>query len=56
MEMYLDKNELSKLLKIPVTSVDYYRRTKGLPHIVIGKHKRYILHDVSNWLKGNQKT
>ena len=51
MEMYLDKEELAKVLKIPVTSVDYYRRGKGLPHIKIGRHNRYILAEVVAWLR-----
>ncbi|MBL7152000.1 MAG: helix-turn-helix domain-containing protein [Candidatus Omnitrophica bacterium] len=51
MEMYLDKQELAKVLKIPVTSIDYYRREKGMPHIKIGKHHRYILAEVLAWVK-----
>ena len=49
--MYLDKQELAKVLKIPVTSIDYYRRKKDMPHIKIGKHKRYILAEVLAWLR-----
>lgn len=51
MEQYLDNRELAEVLKIPITSVDYYRREKGLPSIKIGKHNRYILSAVKNWLE-----
>ncbi|MBU4312664.1 MAG: helix-turn-helix domain-containing protein [Candidatus Omnitrophica bacterium] len=52
-EVYLDREELSKILKIPATSVDYYRKKKGMPHIRIGRHNRYLLSDVMDWSKGN---
>ena len=51
MDMYIDKKDLAKFLKIPVTSVDYYRRMKGMPCIKIGKHHRYVLSEVINWLQ-----
>lgn len=50
MEEYLDRNELAFFLKIPVTSVDYYRRQKGLPSVRIGKHNRYLLREVRGWM------
>lgn len=50
MEQYLDGVELAQLLKIPITSVDYYRRAKGLPSVRIGKHNRYLLREVQNWM------
>lgn len=49
--MYLDKKELAKVLNIPITSIDYYRREKGMPSIKIGKHNRYVLSDIRNWLE-----
>ena len=53
MEKYLDREGLAKLLNVPVTSVDYYRRKKGMPCVKIGRHKRYVLKDVQRWLNHN---
>lgn len=53
MEMFLDKEGLAKLLNVPITSVDYYRREKGMPCVKIGRHRRYVLKDVQTWLKQN---
>lgn len=53
-EMYLDKEGLAKLLNIPVTSVDFYRREKGMPCVKIGRHRRYVLKEVQKWLNYNK--
>ena len=50
MEQYLDRDELARFLKIPITSIDYYRRVKGLPSVRIGKHNRYLLREVQGWM------
>ena len=49
-EQYLDRDELARFLKIPITSIDYYRRVKGLPSVRIGKHNRYLLREVQGWM------
>lgn len=54
MEMFLDKEELAKILNIPLTSIDLYRRQRGLPSLKIGKHRRYVLKDVQKWLNHNK--
>ncbi len=41
MKQLVDKFELSKLLKIPVSTIDYYRRQGRIDTIMIGKHPRY---------------
>lgn len=54
MEAYLDKEGLAKVLNIPVTTVDLYRRNRGLPSVKIGKHRRYVLRDIQKWLNQNK--
>ena len=51
MERYLNDMELAQILKIPVSTVNYYRRIKGLPAISIGKHWRYLLSEVQNYFR-----
>jgi hypothetical protein len=50
--MYVDKTEIAKIFKIPVSTVDYLRRKGVIPSIPIGRHHRYDLKEVERCLKG----
>ena len=51
MEILVDDNELAKVLKIPKSTVHYYVRLKGMPHVQIGKHRRFNTQEVIRWFK-----
>ena len=52
--MYLNDQEVAALFQIPVSTVNVLRRTRGLPHVWVGKHCRYVRDEIERWLKKNQ--
>ncbi len=53
MEMFIDRDELAKILGIPESTVDYLRRAGKIPFYKVGKHCRYVLAEVQKILKEN---
>jgi predicted DNA-binding transcriptional regulator AlpA len=51
-EYIFDRDELAKKLKVPGSTVDFWRRRKDqpLPSKRIGKHVRYIWPEVQQWI------
>ena len=52
MGYYSDRDEIAKELGVPPSTVDFWRRRKDqpLPSKKIGKHVRYILPEVKQWI------
>ena len=55
MEALVDKRGLARILKIKESTVGYYVRTKGLPHIDVGRHKRFNPEKVIRWFERMSK-
>ena len=51
MEALVDKRGLARVLKIKESTVGYYVRTKGLPYIAVGRHKRFNPEKVIKWFE-----
>ena len=54
--VYLKIKELSKLIRIPVSTIQKWRREKGLPFIKIGRALRFNREEVVKWFQGQQKS
>lgn len=50
-EALVDKRGLARVLKIKESTVGYYVRTKGLPYIAVGRHKRFNPEKVIKWFE-----
>jgi len=55
METFVDREQMAEQLKIPAATVDYLRRERGLPHVWVGKHCRYVPSDVVHWVRSGQR-
>jgi len=55
METFVDREQMAEQLKIPAATVDYLRRERGLPHVWVGKHCRYVPSDVVRWVRSGQR-
>jgi excisionase family DNA binding protein len=51
----LDANELAEVLAVPVTWVREHTRSGAIPHLELGRYKRYRLDEVLAWLETCRK-
>lgn len=49
-ERLLDAAEVAELLHVPVSWVRESTRSGAMPHVALGRYKRYRLADVDAWL------
>jgi excisionase family DNA binding protein len=49
-EPLLDANEAARLLRVPRSTLYELVRSRGLPHIRIGRHLRFTRTDLSAWI------
>lgn len=54
MNVFLNTKEICEKLKISESTL-YRLLTKGLPCLKIGGQNRFVLEDVIEWIKNNQK-
>ena len=56
-QVVLNANEVGELLRVPTDTVKNLHRTKQLPGIMIGKHLRWRVQDVKQFVNelGNKK-
>jgi excisionase family DNA binding protein len=47
----LDAHEVAELLNVPVSWVREATRSDAMPHVPLGRYKRYDLADVLAWLE-----
>jgi excisionase family DNA binding protein len=47
----LDANEVAELLHVPVSWVRESTRSGAMPHVELGRYRRYRLADVERWLE-----
>lgn len=50
MSELIDANEVAAMLAVPVTWVRDHTRSGELPHLTLGRYKRYRRQDVLDWL------
>jgi excisionase family DNA binding protein len=48
----LDAKQVAKLLNVPETWVREHTRSGAIPHLELGRYKRYREDDVLTWLEG----
>ena len=51
MDRLLDANEVAERLHVPVSWVRESTRSGAIPHVSLGRYKRYVLADVERWLE-----
>jgi len=54
MQVLIDDTELAKMLKIPKSTIHFYAREKGMPHVKIGKHRRFNPEEIIKWFKNRE--
>jgi excisionase family DNA binding protein len=50
-ERLVDAKEVSELLHVPVSWVRESTRSGAIPHVPLGRYRRYRLQDVERWLE-----
>lgn len=51
----LTANELSKILRVPKTTLYTLSQQGKIPALKIGKHWRYIKSEIKKWIEANSK-
>lgn len=51
----LDAREVAERLHVPVSWVRESTRSGAIPHVTLGRYKRYVLADVEAWLEECKK-
>lgn len=51
MEKYLSTKELAIKLNVPLATIYYWIAQKGIPHIKVGKHHRFLYEEVMDFFK-----
>jgi excisionase family DNA binding protein len=52
-EPLLDANDAARLLKVPRSTLYELVRSRGLPHIRVGRVLRFTRHDLALWIADN---
>ena len=52
-EPLLDANEAARLLKVPRSTLYELVRSRGLPHVRIGRTLRFTREDLGDWITKN---
>jgi excisionase family DNA binding protein len=52
----VDAQEVAKQLAVPVSWVREQTRSGAIPHVALGRYKRYDLDDVDEWLAACKQT
>lgn len=53
-EPLLDANEAARLLRVPRSTLYELVRSRGLPHIWVGRALRFTRTDLSHWVAENR--
>lgn len=52
-EPLLDANEAARLLKVPRSTLYELVRSRGLPHVKVGRALRFTQSDLAHWVVQN---
>jgi excisionase family DNA binding protein len=52
-EPLLDANEAARLLKVPRSTLYELVRSRGLPHVKVGRALRFTRADLATWIADN---
>lgn len=52
-EPLLDASEAARLPKVPRSTVYELVRSRGLPHVRVGRTLRFTRHDLGRWIDAN---
>lgn len=52
-EPLLDANEAARLLKVPRSTLYELVRSRGLPHVKVGRALRFTRADLTSWIANN---
>lgn len=55
-EPLLDANEAARLLRVPRSTLFELVRSRGLPHIRVGRTLRFTREDLGRWIKNTHRS
>lgn len=55
MERLLTAQEVAQLLNVPVSWVRESTRSGAMPHVELGRYRRYRLEDVEAWVEASSR-